>query len=1191
MANNYYRRNLKNLCGRCYNPCTSLEHTLSCDACTKMFHYKCIKMTKEHLQHTRLNKNKYFCSRTCEMSIFPFTPIKDKEFIKINAVEIRNPCCKCGGECHKFDIIQCDQCLKWTHQVCTSLTREEFIRLGISSDQYLCSKKCEMKTLPYSNLTKTKFAETMGLNTLTRSDLKQTESSSLDVDPEPGENVVDEPSIICNYMEPCDVHKLGLEHGTKDLTIFHGNVESLQANLNRIEELFRYCQKLPDLIAITETKLRLNDLKEKNYQNIDLEGYKFEDCPTPTEKGGAGIYISNCIEYKIREDLCLNLDRCEDIWVEIQLGKSGNEINRKNINKLIVGVVYRHPGSQYKEFEARMCQNVSLINQNNSKVIILGDMNINLLKYNTVGCVSQYLNNLQGAGCLSYVNDKPTRFVKRGSRWEISCVDHIYSNLDHEKLETNVITSSISDHYSTFVKINQIKECTIPKTDIYTRKKTLTEAEETKLNSELQIAFENSNLTGVTNVDEKTKIIIDIYQNLIDKFFPIRKLSRKEKSFFCKPWITRGIRVSMDNRDRLQRKSIRLKTEEAITEYKKYKNCVTRLQKKAYNTFHSKKVTSNFHNKKKLWQSINEISNYKKRKSLDIKCLIKDKTEHRDPKSIANCLNNHFNSIGNEMAEKFRKQNTNSTSFSPIFPDPINSVYFGKTTVEEILKIIRKLNTNKAPGSDGISNYVIKKTQHTIVPILVNLFNECMENGIFPAPLKLARIVPIHKGGPMDNPTNYRPISLLPQFGKLFEKIIEIRLSKFLNKHNLITKEQYGFRKQYSTELAITDIQNALLKNLDENKLTCTVFLDLAKAFDSVNHEILLAKLERYGIRGTPLLLLKSYLSDRQHLTKYRDVESSKKIINIGVPQGSILGPLLFLLFINDLPKTTVFDVRLFADDTFLSLKGNDYKVLIKNANIELKKVSGWLSANRLTLNISKTKYMIIRRPRTKIDGNYSLRFNGKKLEKCTSYKYLGVHLDENLIWTQHIKYLCRKLSKFAKMFAKLRHCCNIDLLKVIYHALFHSHLQYCNVIWGNASERTLRPLAQLQDKIIKIMCFTPFGQNEIGHLYNELGLLNLEDIHKLAKAKFVFKLKNKKLPSNFDNFLVKNQQLQNYNLRNRGGNNFYKCVWGNTIYGSKMLQYDGAKIWNELPEYIQNLTKIKEFTRNYKSLLLSQYP
>ena len=179
-----------------------------------------------------------------------------------------------------------------------------------------------MKTLPYSNLTKTKFAETMGLNTLTRSDLKQTESSSLDVDPEPGENVVDEPSIICNYMEPCDVHKLGLEHGTKDLTIFHGNVESLQANLNRIEELFRYCQKLPDLIAITETKLRLNDLKEKNYQNIDLEGYKFEDCPTPTEKGGAGIYISNCIESKIREELCLNLDRCEDIWVEIHLGKS-----------------------------------------------------------------------------------------------------------------------------------------------------------------------------------------------------------------------------------------------------------------------------------------------------------------------------------------------------------------------------------------------------------------------------------------------------------------------------------------------------------------------------------------------------------------------------------------------------------------------------------------------------------------------------------------------------------------------------------------------------------------------------------------------------------------------------------------------------------------------------------------------------
>ena len=263
----------------------------------------------------------------------------------------------------------------------------------------------------------------------------------------------------------------------------------------------------------------------------------------------------------------------------------------------------------------------------------------------------------------------------------------------------------------------------------------------------------------------------------------------RKKSFFCRPWIPPAIRTSMENRDRLQRKSLRLKTDEAIKEYKKYKNFVTRIQKKSYDSFHSRKITNNFKNKKKLWESIYEIGNFRKRKSLDIKCLTKDGIDHRDPVDIANCLNNHFNSIGHEMAEKFQNQHTNETNFSSNFPDPIESVYFGITTADELLKLIRNLKTNKAPGSDGINNYFIKKTQHILAPILADLFNECMSKGYFPSALKIASIVPLHKGGPKKFPTNYRPISLLPQFGKLFEKIIESRLSKFLEKHKLITNE------------------------------------------------------------------------------------------------------------------------------------------------------------------------------------------------------------------------------------------------------------------------------------------------------------------------------------------------------------------------------------------------------------------
>ena len=193
---------------------------------------------------------------------------------------------------------------------------------------------------------------------------------------------------------------------------------------------------------------------------------------------------------------------------------------------------------------------------------------------------------------------------------------------------------------------------------------------------------------------------------------------------------------------------------------------------------------------------------------------------------------------------------------------------------------------NKAPGSDGINSFIIKKTEKLIAPVLVKLFNKCMDNGIFPDSLKIASIIPLHKGGVKNEATNYRPISLLPLFSKIFEKVIKHRLITFLDKNNLITDNQFGFRKSHSTELAVIDIQNTLLQNLDNNKLTCTIFLDLSKAFDSVNHNILLKKLERYGIRGMPLKLMKSYLSNRQHITKLDGIKSSLKLLEIGVPQG-----------------------------------------------------------------------------------------------------------------------------------------------------------------------------------------------------------------------------------------------------------------------------------------------------------------
>ena len=268
-------------------------------------------------------------------------------------------------------------------------------------------------------------------------------------------------------------------------------------------------------------------------------------------------------------------------------------------------------------------------------------------------------------------------------------------------------------------------------------------------------------------------------------------------------------------------------------------------------------------------------------------------------------------------------------------------MYLNETDSSELLKLISKLELKKACGYDHISNRILKATSYVIAPYLATLYNNCIKQGIFPDEYKVAQVIPLYKGGDQEDLNSYRPISLLPVFGKLFEKVISIRTIRFLNKFELLSPHQFGFREKFSTEYAVLDIHEKLLKNLDDGVSSCAIFLDLAKAFDCVSHDILLRKLEKYGIRGNVYKLFKSYLSSRSQYVKLDNTVSSFIDIVFGVPQGSILGPLLFLIYINDLPEASHFFIRLFADDTFLCAQDSELWRLENNVNRELGKMYG----------------------------------------------------------------------------------------------------------------------------------------------------------------------------------------------------------------------------------------------------------
>ena len=280
---------------------------------------------------------------------------------------------------------------------------------------------------------------------------------------------------------------------------------------------------------------------------------------------------------------------------------------------------------------------------------------------------------------------------------------------------------------------------------------------------------------------------------------------------------------------------------------------------------------------------------------------------------------------------------------------------------------------------------------------------------------------------------------------------------KFLDKSNILSKHQFGFRANFSTEQAITDIYEKLLHNLDSGYSSCAIFLDLAKAFDSVSHEILLKKLHHYGIRGKAYDLMKSYLTGRSQFVQINNTCSLLTAITFGVPQGSILGPLLFLLFINDLPDATSLYVKLFADDTFLCAQDKNIDSLQSNVNVELDKVYSWLVSNKLTLNINKSKYMIVSKKR--LIPQLKIYLNGTELEKCESYKYLGVYIDSKLNWKDHIDHITSKIAKSCGALAKIRHYVDTNTIVNIFHALVNSYARYGIIVWGNASKATLKPL------------------------------------------------------------------------------------------------------------------------------------
>ena len=869
---------------------------------------------------------------------------------------------------------------------------------------------------------------------------------------------------------------------TENDWIMHINIRSIRQNFDELVVYINALKSKPSIICLSEAWIS----KDFNCDLFKLNEYSpmlYKHGKSRNE--GVILYIHQTLTYDEEE-------------IHSSMNIVGAKCVTQNNESFLVFCLYNSPTENKILFCNKLDALMQSYSEKNVPIFILGDVNIDLHKNNSL--TNAYYNVIHSSGFSQLVSE-PTR-VDKNSR---TLLDHILHNNYFTDLEVYVEKIDITDHYAVQItlpyKHEQFSRSMLTFKDYVFLKDAQTNYQ---FQETLKAGFNNLDFTNDLNTVFSK--FMDTFKNVVAQFTVI-KVIRESKT--DKPWITNSIKNAVVKKRNRFRDYRNFPTPKNLSLFKFARAKVKKLINASKKQHYSSKLKSLLQKPKKFFKELNKLTG--RIKSNPRLLLKSDGKDITDSPEVANLFNNYFVSIGENIVKKIPPPKSDFSYFEQIRWNE-RSMFAFPTDYDEVSDTLLSLKLGKSVGFDEISAEILRSCHNVIVPVLVEMINKSLSEGCFPDALKMARVIPLYKSGKRTSIENYRSISILPTISKIFERIMFDRLYCYFTKEKLMYNKQFGFRSGYNTIYALAE----LIENIrtDNTSIFSSVMLDLSKAFDTIDHKILIKKLERYGVRGICLDWFISYLENRKQFVKIDGSESGCAKINCGVPQGSILGPLLFIIYINDLPNSCQnILLYLFADDTNCLFK-RERKQMNYVLDNTLNDLCEWMSQNRLSLNTIKTQLLHFFSG-TKCD----LSIGTDTIHESSSAKYLGIHIDKRLNFEDHVSYIKRKLSKHIHVFNELKLVVTRDMLLRYYNTFVKSIISYGLLIYGCTSKSKLEPIYKMQKKILRII----YGKKR-DHPSHELfecsNILTIYDLYCFELFKFSITAAVQGTPSAFLNNL-----------------------------------------------------------------------